>query len=91
MAGGWPALGTAVSVNARVAGLNSPIARCSVNRRLPSGPLVIDWGWLLGVAGVVASVKTCIAWLAGFIDPIALTPGRVNQRFPSEPAVIDVG
>ena len=59
----------------------------SVNQRLPSGPLVIPAGKLLGV-GMVNSAMACVV---GLIIPIWLVPPRVNHRLPSGPVVIAFG
>src|SRR5262249_22029377 len=61
---------------------------CSVNQRLPSGPVVM----LEGALEAVGSVNSVIA-PAGVILPIlfAVAANSVNQRLPSGPVVIPAG
>src|SRR5207248_5340081 len=58
----------------------------SVNQMLPSGPVVMKFGWLLEV-GTAYSVMIP----AGVIRPILLPLISVNQMLPSGPLVMPNG
>ena len=62
------------------------LALCSVNQRLPSGPLVIPRG-----RQQVEGRANCCILPAGVMRPILFPTGSVNQRLPSGPLVIPAG
>src|SRR5450755_1196522 len=67
------------------------LASASVNQRLPSGPNVMSFGWLVPDWLLAGATGNSVTLPAGVMRPILFPPHSVNQRLPSGPAVMPHG